>query len=506
MVVSQDYIDSFLQCHPLDYAKEPILYPRVPYHRAYTDATIAQGYELPRFPCRRSNGEVVTAWGLRQISSGMLAYHLYASRRERRCTVRHTWSKSVGEEVTCYCGPRWLLATYYPYSMVNFIQVDIDRHSDDDTHAREIVKLLIKASTEYGFGIVWTTSPGKLNTDELCNSGAIPERSAPEQTIRHGLYAWIRLTESAYVREVVDGVKSWLCKIGLEQIVKGQEGAYLKSKKLVRLPGQLNVEVACPSSFQKVHNHDPVEAFLAFQERWACVPRLRRETVLKDRCLTNLSLCTKSSVTPPVTLSKTQIKPVSVTTSSLCTNTSVTPQGNTFDRLLQWGSKMVRDYLPEDIQGMEAALVEYAGIHLPESSGTRGDAGLLACKAKQVASYLLRTYDPRIKTRDDNGDKERFALHAEYILGHRDELIKRVPMRLREAAHRILDLLIAHHGRVAAVSIYHAHPTPICTFRNWRTIQSCWQLATIVDYKKPVHGNGTCKQWGFAHLVGGECP
>lgn len=147
-------------------------------------------------------------------------------------------------------------------------------------------------------------------------------------------------------------------------------------------------------------------------------------------------------------------------------------------------------------------LVRRAGKELPTASRTRQDDAMLQQKAEGIISYLWTHTGVASaeKCKMDEEDARRFKPHADYILSHRSSLLNMIPERLQGAADRILDLMLERNGRVAAVSIYHDKETPISTYRNWKRIQALWGLTTLVEYRKPVQGKGTCKQWGFARI------
>jgi len=69
----------------------------------------------------------------------------------------------------------------------------------------------------------------------------------------------------------------------------------------------------------------------------------------------------------------------------------------------------------------------------------------------------------------------------------------------RIVAAQILDLLLEHHGRLAAVELYHTSgEKPICGhYRQWRRIRDALGLVVLDDYEKPVVGRGKCRQYGF---------
>ncbi len=248
---SDDYVQSFLtHQHPYDYAKQLIVYPKESIYRQYCDRVIRQG-------------KAKTPWAanpiaLKKCKPSLLKFHLQESTRRFDGFIPQTsvvtgWDSKLKEEVERVYGAKWILVSYYSDSWVNFIQVDIDRHGpEDEDKAKHQVSLLEDAARRYGFEIVWTTSPGYLD-----ESGSFV----------HGLYAWIRLDESQMVMDIKHHVRGFLYSIGLEEIVRKGEGAYLKEKKLVRLPGQFNVELANPLTFEKLYRHTPVSMGRSFAER-----------------------------------------------------------------------------------------------------------------------------------------------------------------------------------------------------------------------------------------------
>jgi hypothetical protein len=466
-ILDDDYVNSFLRSHhPYDYAKEPITYPRTHMRRQYTDDNIKYG--CVHLPFGKKN-KFITA-SLRPCRPSLLEYHLRESTNCGECEIVSGWNRRTKEEYYKYYGPRWILTTYYDYAFVNFIQVDIDRHGEDDSRAHEQVALLEKAASQYGFGIAWTTSPGSKNRDG---------------SFRHGLYAWIRLQSDHFVMDIRDSVKGWLSDIGLSDIVQDNEGAYLKRKKLVRLPGQYNVELANPQTFKKLFIHSPVEASKAFQEAWLSV------TPLKDELLLS------SSPPSPRRHNKHTYTHSSVPLSPL------SPTSDTFISLLKWGRPIVNKHHPDESRRQDciAELVAVAEQNLPAGSRTRQQNDILAAKAQQVVNYLWSHTDPNIKiqTTTLTEDSARFEPHARHICDHRDDLIQAVEERDRRAANQILDLLRKHHGRIAVVELYHTSGKGrICGhYRQWRRIRDAMGIVTIEDYEKPVRGRGKCRQYGI---------
>lgn len=366
-------------------------------------------------------------------------------------------------------GSRWILVSYYDDAFVNFIQVDIDRHHpDDDPSAQKTVTILNEASRHYGFDVVWTTSPGYIGED-----GAVV----------HGLYAWIRIDRNHFVMDIRPHVHGFLYSIGLDDIAKNHEGAYLKQKKLVRLPGQFNVELADPLSFTKVYNHTPLEASQTFQEAWSQASPMKSEVLI--------------SIAPPSPPSKQQ----RVHTHSSVTLSPLPPHGDTFEALLKWGRPIVNKVYPDTmkLQDCVTELMATAREHLPSVSRTRQDTTLLRKKAEGIIQYLWNTTKTEWvgKKRVDDEDAVRFAPHASYIRDNRRDLIDMLPSKLHKAGDEILDLMLIFNGRVAVKMIYHAKKTRICAYRNWKLIRDAWGMVTLVEYVKASGDKGTCKQWGF---------
>lgn len=467
-MLSGDYIETFLTSHhPYDYAREHIIYPRRDYYREHTDdqiKTLSQRVPFAKTPI-----------GLKRCRPSMLEYHLRES--SKNMTDGFPWWKvewdfdyGAREEFERIYGSRWILVCYYDDAFVNFMQFDIDRHEhDSDETAQKAVTMLDEAAQYYGFEIVWTTSPGYIGVN-----GAVV----------HGLYAWIKLDRNHFVMDIRPYVQGLLYQIGLDDIAKHHEGAYLKRKKLVRLPGQFNVELADPVSFSKIHNHTPAEASIAFQNAWA------QATPMSSKILT--------SITPP----SPQTKQRQVHTHSSVTLPPLPPHGDTFEALLKWGRLIVNKVYPEIEKRPEcvAELVATAEENLPAVSRTRQDKALLRRKAEGIIKYLWNHTKPEWvgKGRAKDEDGARFALHAAYIRDNRQKLLSLVPSRLCQAASAILDLMLKFNGRVAAKMIYHAKKTPICTCRNWKIIRGRWGVVTLVEYVKASGDKGTCKQWGFA--------
>ena len=216
-LLGSDYIDSFLSSHfPYDYALEPIIYPRVGLRRKYTNYEIAHMRQVLEVTDKKTEQKRTIRIRPQPCKPTLLEHHLRRSKNKPFCEPKRHIDYKNKEEWFTYEGPRWLLVTYYDDSLVNFLQVDIDRHGEDDTRAKEQVQMLQQAEDEYGFDIVWTTSPGSLEKNDL---------------IRHGLYAWIRLDSNHFVMDIRDCVLAFLRHIGLSDIANDHEGAYLKQKK-----------------------------------------------------------------------------------------------------------------------------------------------------------------------------------------------------------------------------------------------------------------------------------
>ena len=190
------------------------------------------------------------------------------------------------------------------------------------------------------------------------------------------------------------------------------------------------------------------------------------------------------------------------------------PSEDTFTTLLKWGRPIVNQHYPNESKQADCitTLIDTAEQRLPDTSKTRHNKNILTGKATQVVKYLWKNTDPHIKLRasTEKEDERRFKPHAEYIQDHRQYLLDRVSGRDQEAAGRILDLLLRHHGRVAAVELYHNKGTnPICGhYRQWRRIRQALDLVALVDYEKPHQGRGTCRQYGLAaahYTVQGRC-
>jgi len=383
--------------------------------------------------------------------------------------VESYFNYSAKEELERIYGSRWILVSYYDDTFVNFMQFDIDRHHPDaDPSAHKTVMLLNEASRHYGFDIVWTTSPGYLGED----GGII-----------HGLYAWIRLDRYHFVMDIRPHIHSFLYAIGLDDIARQHEGAYLKRRKLVRLPGQFNVELADPVSFSKIHKHTPLEASIVFQESWSRATPLNSEVLI--------------SIAPPSPPNKQQ----RVHTHSSVTLPPLPPHGDTFEALLKWGRPIVNEVYPDTmkLQDCVTELLTTAREHLPSVSRTRQDTTLLRKKAEGIIQYLWDTTKTEWvgKKRVDDEDIARFAPHASYIRDNRRDLIDMLPTKLHKASDEILSLMLKFNGRVAVTMIYHAKGNRICAYRNWKLIRDAWRMVTLVEYEKASGNKGTCRQWGF---------
>ncbi len=465
MKLGSDYISTFLTSHhPYDYAKEHIIYPRCNYYREYTGEQIRTRSQ--RVPFAK------TPIGLKPFRPSLLEYHLRESSKNMvdgfpSWTIEPYISR--GEELQRIYGTRWLMVSYHDDALVDFVQFDIDRHHPDaDVSAQKSVIILNEASRHFGFDVVWTTSPGYIGSDG---------------EVVHGLYAWIRLDRNHFVMDIRSHVHSFLYSIGLDHIAKDHEGAYLTQKKLVRLPGQFNVELADPNAACKIHRHTPLQASLAFQEAWA------QTSPMKSEILTSIAplfaprnrqrVLTHSSATPP----------------------PIAPHGDTFDALLKWGRPIVNKVYPDSTQMSDCvrALVATAEEHLPSVSRTGQDSVLLRQKVEGIVNYLWANTKPEWvgKRRNDNEDATRFEPHAVYIRDNRQVLIDALPDRLRKAGNAILDLLLKYNGRVAATAIHHGKRPHVCTYRNWKRIRDLWGIVTLVEYVKAFGDKGTCKQWGF---------
>ncbi len=470
--IGRDYIETFLTSHHrFDYAMETIIYPRRKWVREYRDDDISKRY------CRRgfAPGKKIK---LKPCRHTLLEYHLNKSSKNMVNgfpeveieTYNEYRDGGLREKVR---GSKWILVSYPEDSFVDFIQVDIDRHHPkQDGSAKECVTKLIDASEKYRFDIVWTTSPGYMGEDGK---------------IVHGLYAWIRLDEHDFVMDLRGRIQSFLYSIHLSEIADKHEASFLKTKRLIRLPGQFNVELADPLTFEKRFNQTPVEALRAFEDEW------KKAIPLNSKVLTSLPL------TPP------RVNWESSTHSSV-TLPPLPPQDNTLLKLQKWGRSIINKYYP-DMTKMDLCLAELiatADKKLPVTSKTRQDSSLLHSKAQSIIDYLWFHTDKNIrcKSASQEEDAERFLPHKNYLINNRDELLAMVPSRLRIAAGKILDLLIKHDGRVAAVAIYHEKGNRICAYRNWKEIQKCWGLTTLVNYEKSgEHQKGSCKQWGIGSLV-----
>jgi len=308
---------------------------------------------------------------LKACKPTLLEYHLRLSTKQPVCDCVTEYNYHYKTETERLYGPRWILTTYAEDAFVNFIQVDIDRHSEDDSRAKEQVELLEQASEEMGFEIVWTTSPGSLQKDG---------------SVRHGIYAWIRLDADHFVFDIRDAVLAFLSSIGLADIVQHREGAYLKRKKLVRLPGQYNVELACPNTFEKLFNHSPIEANKAFQEAWVNAEPLASEILFQSQPQTpqrDLHTYTHCSVPP----------------------TPLSPSADTFTTLLRMGRTIVNQVYPDDSKRMDciSELIQTAEQQLPSTSKTRQNNNILTAKARQVVNYLWDHTDVNIKIRAEIG-------------------------------------------------------------------------------------------------------
>lgn len=462
--IGQDYIKTFLTSHHQhDYAKETIVYPRRKYYREYTDQQISQRY------CHKSFAEGKKI-GLKPCRPSLLEYHLRKSSKNMVNGFPEVEIETYNEKIR---GSKWILVSYPEDAFVNFIQIDIDRHHpDQDESARDCVTKLMEASEKHGFDIVWTTSPGYLGEDEK---------------IVHGLYAWIRLDELDFVMDLRGRIQSLLYSIHLSEIADKHEASFLTPKRLIRLPGQFNVELADPFTFEKRFNQTPVEALRAFEDEW------KKAIPLKSRILTSL---------PP---SPPRVDRESSTHSSV-TLPPLPPQDNTLLKLQKWGRSIVSKHYP-DVSKKDLCLSELVATaekKLPLTSKTRQDSSLLHSKAQSIVDYLWGHTDTNIRcnSASQQEDVERFLPHKNYLISNRDELIAMLPPRLRKAANKILDLLIKHDGRVAAVAIYHEKRNRICAYRCWKEIQSCWGLTTLVNYEKSgEQQKGSCKQWGIGSLV-----
>ncbi len=471
MILGEDYIDSFLTTHfPYDYAKEPIIYPRTNYWRVYRDEEIKT---LTSTVWTKGKGKAIRT-RLKKCKPSLLEYHLRESTKNPFCECESYFDYQAREEYFKYYGPRWILTTYYDDSIVDFIQIDIDRHGEDDTRAKEQVEILENTADKHNFDIVWTTSPGSLENDG---------------SIKHGLYAWIRLDTNHFVMDIREVVLGFLNSIGLTDIAKHKEGAYLKQKKLVRLPGQFNVELANPSTFDKInHSHTPIEANKAFQDAWL------NAQPLKYQVLHEIS---QNQPSTPHSIG------VHIYTHSSVPLSPLTPSEDTFTSLLKWGRAIVNEHYPNEGKKQRCIeeLMNTATQQLPECSQTRCNNRILTLKAKQVVDYLWNNTCRKIKGNavTEEEDKQRFEPHSKYISEHRTELLEKVKSRDKAVANQLLDLLVKHNGRLAVVQIYHTNgDNPVCShYRQWRRIRDALGLVTLVDYTKPGEGKGTCKQYGF---------
>jgi hypothetical protein len=472
-ILGEDYITSFFGNHPTDYAREPIIYPRVSYYRRYNSSDIAHGRKRTPF-CTHP-------LPLRKCTPTLLEYHLYKTRKHNRCEAHEYWSKSHQEFIVKYTGPHWILTTYYDDSVVDFCQIDIDRHGDDDTDARRYVSRIQQASQAHGFDVVWTTSPGHIANG----------------SVRHGLYAWIKLSRLWMVMDLIPPFRSFLSSIGLNQIVVEREASFLRQKRLTRLPGQRNVELACPDSFQKLFDHDAVEANQAFQEAWRHAAPLTLSHIVESETPETAQHEVVENAPP-------DIRHISSDTHEIGAFCDATD--DTFVTMLKWGRPIVNRSFPDDRKRGQCIeqLKAYVRDNLRRPSRTRDNPSLLHHRATQVVDYLWTHTSGSAARRAvaDNEDRDRFKPHADFLEQKRKELIESVPQQLRPATAQILEMMIQYDGRLAATVIYHpSGQTRVCNQRQWMRIRECLRLVELVDYEKPDAGRGKCKQWGFQDVL-----
>jgi hypothetical protein len=459
-IIGPEYVYSFLHsASKYDYAREPIQYPRVcGLPRMYSTDTIQRGYDV--FDGRKVR--------LRPLTVHKLRWSICQPREEDG--LPECFQNADGEmQGSAY----WFLVTYPEHALVDFLQLDIDRHTvtaEHDQQVRAVVSKLDALAHSLGFDIVWTTSPGFRNADHQ---------------IEHGLYAWIKLDRLYFVEEIRPLTDGLLSQHGLAKI----EHCWQAPRRLLRLPGQQNVEIADPLTFVKCFDHDPKQAITAFQQAWISARPAPTSLLLT---------ATESDQNSVACPSHTCVQKSSVTPGS-----TQKDKGDTFRLIQQVASKHVHAFYPHDLEKAVTATENEVKDAILRPSKTVSDLIILHEKVHGVVEYFWHTFDRNIRKHgDDQADSERFEPHRQFIESHRNDLLSRVPERLRAPTEEILDKLVAYRGRLAARAIYHGKVS-ICSYRNWRLIRERLGLVEIDGYTKTApEVRGMCKQWGLAELTG----
>ena len=281
----------------------------------------------------------------------------------------------------------WILTSYEDHREISFLMFDLDRHHRDETSQVRCaiddcfwnnVRRLQNLSNEYGFTIMWTTSPG----DEVDGQHV------------QGLYAWIKLSTPILVGDLRRLTSHWVELHSLRNV----DGYNLEfntdtSNRPIRLPGQRYVELAIVDSNKR--------RFITIEPD---IPKHKKKVNINERrfALVLESWANLESVDPARLFEKTekisrrqQSRKSSPVVPSIPYINHKYADGHTFTTICQTAGALVRshqgrrDKRDDIIRGVKAQVILRHG-----QGNTCSDPDILHKKVSREVDRLLDSYKP----------------------------------------------------------------------------------------------------------------
>lgn len=489
------YISDFLNpAHPTRMAVEPRAMPRrrkpdggASIWPTATKKEIAQGYQMALDFTSMDRGELRRR-PLRRLD------------RKNYSWIKHHFFRKRSETTTV----NWIFSTYDDDAIVNFLQFDFDRHyptgatPDDKAEIDHLffqqVQILHEIGDEQGFKIVWTTSPGDIDSF----------------TKKHvqGLYAWIKLDQHYEVGELRRLFAAFKEYHGLEV-----ECCWDSRHRNIRLAGQEFVELADPETVTILH---PVkkrqrEALGHFAVAWD-ESKPANAKRLFDECVQWAEKQTQDESQPAV--SKPKVKssaPLSCPPKLRACGPNVgelISEPNTFKAATEAHicSQLAHRYQANSRhfdQAVEQAMTRLKEVR-PTTSRTCSDQNLLRSTVTRWMHWYFDHYDPKKASRRntitdrDREDRERIdycrGLNRKQVLRHfRDRGLN---YREKGIISRFMDMADKWNFRVAVKAIYDGSKA-ICSKSDWFCLLKKLKgiLIVLVEKDAVLH---KCRQWGLA--------
>lgn len=489
------YKTDFLKpAHPTRMAVEPRAMPRqhgldggASIWPTATKKEISQGYQMVPDFTSMDRGELRRR-PLRRLD------------RKNYSWIKHHFFRKRSETTTV----NWIFSTYDDDAIVNFVQFDFDRHyptgATPDEKAEidhlffQQVQILQEIGDEQGFEIVWTTSPGDID-------------SFTKKHIQ-GLYAWVKLDRHYEVEELRRLVAALKDYHGLEV-----ECCWDSRHRNIRLPGQEFVELADPETVTILH---PVEkrqreALGHFAIAWAESKPANAERLF-DECVQWVEKQQKADSQPAI--SKPQVKsqasnscPRKVRACGASVGELIS-EPNTFKSATEARicSQLAHQYQGNSRhfdQAVEQAIARLKEIR-PTNSRTCSDQNLLRSTVTRWMRWYFDNYDSKKASRRnmitdrDREDRERIdycrGLNRKQVFRHLRS--RGLNHREKGIISRFLDLAEKWNFRVAVKAIYDGSKA-ICSKSDWFGLLRKLKGILIVLVEKNAESR-KCRQWGLA--------